>query len=67
MSEWKKYKLGQVCRFINGRAYKATEFKETGTPIVRIQNLTGIGNIVYSDLELADDKYIEKGDLVYAW
>lgn len=67
MSEWKEMTLGNVADFINGRAYKATEFKEIGTPIVRIQNLTGIGNTVYSDLELPADKYIEAGDLVYAW
>lgn len=67
MGEWKEYKLGEVSKFLNGRAYKATEFREVGMPIVRIQNLTGIGNQVYSDLKLSEDKYIDKGDLVYAW
>jgi type I restriction enzyme S subunit len=67
MGEWKEYKLGDVSKFLNGRAYKATEFREEGTPIIRIQNLTGIGNQVYSDLKLSEDKYIDKGDLVYAW
>lgn len=67
MNEWKEYRLGDVCEFLNGRAYKANEFKESGTPIVRIQNLTGIGNYVYSDLELPENKYINAGDLIYAW
>lgn len=67
MNDWKEYKLGDVAEFLNGRAYKATEFKESGMPIVRIQNLTGVGNTVYSDLELPEDKYIEYGDLIYAW
>lgn len=67
ISEWKKVRFDDVAEFINGRAYKATEFKEEGTPIVRIQNLTGTGKTVYSDLELPENKYIEYGDLIYAW
>lgn len=68
MSEnWKTYKLGEIARFINGRAYANDEFRNSGTPIVRIQNLTGKGNVVYSDLDLPADKLIEKGDLIYAW
>jgi len=35
---WKVRELGEICQVINGRAYKNTEFKENGTPIVRIQN-----------------------------
>jgi type I restriction enzyme S subunit len=67
MSEWITEKMGNVANFLNGRAYKATEFKEFGTPIIRIQNLTGVGNYVYSDLELEENKYIDKNDLIYAW
>ena len=62
-----KVRLGEIAQFINGRAYKNTEFKESGTPIIRIQNLTGGGNTVYSDLELPENKYIDNGDLIYAW
>ncbi|MBV6451389.1 MAG: hypothetical protein MHPDNHAH_02125 [Anaerolineales bacterium] len=66
-NEWKSYKLGEIATFYNGRAYKNEEFKSFGTPIVRIQNLTGGGKTVYSDLELDANKYIENGDLIYAW
>jgi len=65
--DWKIVKQGDIAKFINGRAYKYSEFKKSGTPIVRIQNLTGEGTIVYSDLELPEEKYIVKGDLIYAW
>lgn len=65
--KFKRVRLGDIARFINGRAYKNTEFKQSGTPIVRIQNLTGKGNVVYSDLDLPEDKYIDDGDLIYAW
>ncbi|MFZ7109333.1 restriction endonuclease subunit S [Avibacterium avium] len=67
MSEWKEYKLGEVATFYNGRAYKNSEFKTSGTPIVRIQNITGEGKTVYSDLILDDNKYINYDDLIYAW
>ena len=64
---WRVGKLKDITEVINGRAYKQTEFREEGTPIVRIQNLTGKGQIVYSDLALDRKKYISKGDLIYAW
>ena len=67
MNDWKEYKLGELATFYNGRAYKNGEFKTSGTPIVRIQNLTGEGKTVYSDLQLDENKYIENGDLIYAW
>lgn len=65
--EWEVVTQGEISTFYNGRAYKQTEFRETGTPIIRIQNLTGEGRYVYSDLKLENDKYILKGDLIYAW
>lgn len=64
---WEVRKQGDLSNFYNGRAYKQKEFKSEGTPIVRIQNLTGEREPVYSDMVLPDDKYIEQGDLIYAW
>jgi type I restriction enzyme S subunit len=64
---WEYKKLKDICRVINGRAYKNSEFKEDGTPIVRIQNLSGKGKTVYSDLDLPEDKLIDKEDFIYAW
>ncbi|WP_205890100.1 restriction endonuclease subunit S [Pseudomonas jilinensis] len=52
---------------INGRAYKKHEMLDAGVPILRIQNLNGGNNWFYSDLDLQDDKYAKKGDLLYAW
>lgn len=65
--EWEIVKQGNVATFFNGRAYKQTEFTESGTQIIRIQNLTGGKNYVYSDMELDANKYVEKDDLIYAW
>ncbi|MCI5124201.1 MAG: restriction endonuclease subunit S [Candidatus Electrothrix sp. AR5] len=64
---WEYVLLNSICRVINGRAYKNTEFKDAGTPIIRIQNLSRTGKTVYSDLELNHDKYVDKEDFIYAW
>jgi type I restriction enzyme, S subunit len=67
---WEVKKLKDICRVLNGRAYKNIEFKKEGTPIVRIQNLSGGGKggkTVYSDLDLHLDKLIHEEDFIYAW
>jgi type I restriction enzyme, S subunit len=60
--------LADVCRFINGRAYKQPELLGQGKyPVLRVGNFFTNGNWYYSDLELDEDKYCDKGDLLYAW
>ncbi|WP_310426941.1 restriction endonuclease subunit S, partial [Chamaesiphon sp. VAR_48_metabat_135_sub] len=67
-SEWKRYKQNQVAHFYNGRAYKLSEWEEIGTPVIRLQNLTGTGkNFYYSNLELPEHQYVNSGDLLYMW
>ena len=64
--QWKE--LGEVCRFINGRAYKQPELLGTGKyPVLRVGNFFTNGNWYYSNLELEEDKYCDKDDLLYAW
>ena len=67
--ELKKYKLGDLCTFINGRAYLQPELQNSGKyKIVRVGNLSGGNNFwYYSDMELEPTKYCAKGDLLYAW
>ena len=63
-----KRKLGESIRFINGRAYKQDELLKSGKYLVlRVGNLFTNDSYYYSDLELDDDKYIEDGNLIYAW
>ena len=54
MVEWKK--LGEVCDFQNGFAFKSNLFKEYGTPVVRITN------IMSNRVDLTDCKYFDLGD-----
>jgi len=66
--EWDVVKQGDVATFYNGRAYKLTEWEKTGTPVIRLQNLTGTGSeFYYSTLNLPEKQYASAGDLLYMW
>lgn len=49
-------KLGEVCNFINGFAFKSSLFKEKGEIIIRITNING------TSIELDDVKYFDLND-----
>lgn len=68
MSEWREYKFTEVATLTNGRAYLQPELQSAGKyKIVRVGNLSGGDKWFYSDMELPEDKYCSKGDLLYAW
>lgn len=64
---WRLTTLGECAEFINGRAYSQHELLDAGTPVLRIQNLSGGDKWYYSNLTLPQEKYCEEGDLLYAW
>lgn len=65
---WEVTKLGNLAEYINGRAFKPTEWQETGKPIIRIQNLNN-PNAHYNFFsgEIAEKYHVHYGDLLYAW
>ena len=66
--EWEEKVFTDVAQLINGRAYSANEMLESGKyMILRVGNLFSSNEYYYSDMELDDDKYINEGDLIYAW
>ncbi len=66
--EWVVKKLGEVAEFINGRAYKQDELLSKGKyRVLRVGNFFTNTDWYYSNLELDEDKYCERGDLLYAW
>lgn len=68
MGKWERVKLGDVATLLNGRAYKQDELlKEGKTPVLRVGNIFSNRDWYYSDLELDENKYCDKGDLLYAW
>lgn len=67
-AHWECVPQGEVVTFNNGRAYKLSEWESQGTPVIRLQNLTGSGETYYySNLELPSHQYVHKGDLLYMW
>lgn len=67
-NSWDLKKLGDVANFLNGRAFKPTEWETTGYQIIRIQNLNN-PNLSYnnSSKEYEDRFKVENGDLLFAW
>lgn len=66
--ELTKYKLGDVCTFINGRAYSQPELLDSGKyKVLRVGNIFDGNHWYYSDMELEEDKYCNEGDLLYSW
>ena len=69
--EWKK--LGEVCEFINGFAFKSSLFSQSGEAVIRITNINS-GKVIFDDLKyikLDDypelDRYkVEKNDILIA-
>lgn len=65
---WKIMRIGEVSRLINGRAYLMPELQDEGKyRIVRVGNFSGKNEWFFSDMELDEDKYCSKGDLLYKW
>ena len=60
--------LGTVATYINGRAFKPSEWKTSGKPIIRIQNLTDrSAKYNFSDVEHEKKYLVKKDDLLFAW
>lgn len=65
---WEVKQLNTVSELINGRAYKQDELLDSGKyRIVRVGNFFTNNEYYYSNLELSEDKYLVKGDLLFAW
>lgn len=60
--------VGDISSAQNGRAFMKSEWRESGIPIVRIQNLKdSFAAFNYFDGELEDAFRVESGDLLFAW
>lgn len=61
-------KIGKFCQLINGKAFKQSEWTESGYPIIRIQNLNDITKSFNYYSRKIDDRYIvHNGDLLFSW
>ena len=65
---WEEIKIGDLCKLINGRAFKPTEWTETGLPIIRIQNLNDETKPFNYFNGSVDEKHkITNGDVLISW
>ena len=65
---WDTYRLEEISTLLNGRAYKQNELLNDGKyKVLRVGNFFTNDLYYYSNLELEQDKYCEKGDLLFAW
>ena len=65
---WCILTVGEVADYINGRAFKPTEWEQKGLPIIRIQNLNDEDAAYnYSTAKFEDKYLVHKGDLLFAW
>lgn len=60
--------FGSICKLQNGRAFKPTEWAESGIPIVRIQNLNDETKpFNYCNFEVEAKFHVNTGDLLFSW
>jgi type I restriction enzyme S subunit len=66
--EWEVRTIGDMFDLINGCAFKPEDWKKTGTPIIRIQNLNDpSAEFNYSQESVPERNRVEPGDLLFAW
>ena len=62
-----KSKLGEIINFINGRAFKPSEWELKGTPIIRIQNLNGSKEFNFFDGDIESKYIVKDNQLLFSW
>ncbi|MEM4255328.1 MAG: restriction endonuclease subunit S [Candidatus Norongarragalinales archaeon] len=66
--EWETARLTDIANYFNGRAFKPSDWKTKGLPIIRIQNLTDPQELYnYYDGQVDEENLIQKGDLLFSW
>lgn len=66
--DWPLVELGEMADYVNGAAFKPSDWSTSGLPIIRIQNLTGTSDTYnYFDGELAERYRVQTGDLLISW
>ena len=65
---WAMATVGDLADYVNGRAFKPTEWKNAGKPIIRIQNLNKDDAKYNFSPENHEEKYlVRNNDLLFAW
>ena len=66
--EWENSKISDYVYLLNGRAFKLDELLNEGKyRVIRVGNFNTNEKWYYSNLELEENKYANKDDLLYLW
>ena len=67
-SSWKRARIGDALRLVNGAAFKPTDWTKDGVPIVRIQNLNNPDAAFNLTKRQLPEKFkLRGGELLFAW
>ncbi len=65
---WAAARVNDTGLYINGLAFKPADWKQSGIPIIRIQNLTNpTKEFNYAEGDFPDEVIVRKGDLLVSW
>lgn len=65
---WKMVRLGEVANYINGKAFKSSDWSNSGIPIIRIQNLTDNSKpFNYYQGECESKYHVDNRDILISW
>lgn len=68
MSKWEMVRLGDVATYVNGYAFKPSDWGIEGLPIIRIQDLTGNAYTTNFYNGICNEKYkVNYGDVLISW
>lgn len=65
---WVAARVNDIGLYINGLAFKPADWKRTGKPIIRIQNLTDPArDFNYAEGSFPDEVIVRDGDILVSW
>jgi type I restriction enzyme S subunit len=68
LETWQQVSLRDIVKLKNGTSFKADDWRTSGFPIIRIQNLKDVeAPFNYFDGDLGKTVVIESGDLLFSW
>ncbi|MDM8549790.1 restriction endonuclease subunit S [Desulfobacterales bacterium HSG2] len=68
MEDWKRVKLTELADFINGYAFKPSDWHKDGLPIIRIEQLKNPqAKCDFYSGEIPEYNIIDDGDLIFSW
>ena len=66
--DWQIKKLGDLATYVNGFAFKPSDWSNTGLPIIRIQNLNSEkDDYHYYSGDILSRYRVKKGDVLISW